>query len=138
VIAYVDSSVVLRLVLGQDGALREWRQIRTAVASALVEVECLRTLDRLRLRGAVSDASLATRRAAVFELLNEFHVVEPTRPVLERAALPLPAPLGTLDAIHLATALLWREGRDRDLVLATHDAALGLAARGFGVPVLGI
>lgn len=58
--------------------------------------------------------------------------------MLERAALPLPAPLGTLKAIHLATAHWWRPGRDRDLGLATHDAALGLAARSFGVPVLGI
>jgi predicted nucleic acid-binding protein len=49
VIAYVDSSVVLRLVLGQPAALREWRTVDRGVASALVEVECLRTLDRLRL-----------------------------------------------------------------------------------------
>ncbi len=49
-IAYVDSSVLLRIVLGQPGALHKWRAIKTAVSSRLAEVECLRALDRLRLR----------------------------------------------------------------------------------------
>ena len=136
-IAYVDSSVVLRLVLGQPHALREWRSIDTAVASALVEVECLRTLDRLRLRGGVSDRDVAVRREAVFELLRRFDVVEIGRPVLTRAALPLPTALGTLDAIHLATAALWRENQGAEIAMATHDGALATAARASGFSVIG-
>ena len=136
-IAYLDSSVILRVVLGQSGRLREWRNVREGVVSALAEVECLRTLDRLRLREGLTDRELARRREAVFALLREMTVVELTRPVLSRASQPLPTPLGTLDAIHLATALLWRENRSPDLVLATHDAALGLAGRACGLPVVG-
>src|SRR5205807_3240316 len=64
--AYLDSSVVLRLLLGQPDALAEWEEIEAGVASALVEVECLRTLDRVRVMGAISDDDLAERRAAVF------------------------------------------------------------------------
>jgi prevent-host-death family protein len=45
---------------------------------------------------------------------------------------------GTLDAIHLATALLWRERSDADLLMATHDATLGLAARAVGFRVIGL
>jgi predicted nucleic acid-binding protein len=71
-IAYVDSSVLLRLVLGEPPVLKEWRSIATAVASGIVEVECLRTLDRLRLRVGVADRDLAARREAVFELLRSF------------------------------------------------------------------
>ena len=48
-IVYLDSSVLLRVILGQRNALKEWRSIEQGVASALVEVECLRTLDRVRL-----------------------------------------------------------------------------------------
>ena len=136
-IAYVDASVLLRLVLGQPHALREWRRIDTAVASALIEVECLRTLDRLRLRAGISDRDLAVRRAAVFELLRRFEVVEVERPVLTRAALPLPTALGTLDAIHLATAALWRETQGAELAMATHDTALATAARASGFSVIG-
>ena len=65
-------------------------------------------------------------------------MIEPTRPVLARAAQPFPVVLGTLDAIHLATALLWRERSDADLVMATHDATLGLAARAVGFRVIGL
>lgn len=136
-IAYVDSSVLLRKVLRQSGSLKEWRAIRTGVASALVETECLRTLDRLRLRASLSDRDLARRREAVFRLLESMEVVEVTSPVLARAAQPLPTELGTLDAIHLATALLWSERIGAGLVMATHDVALGTAARASGLRVVG-
>jgi predicted nucleic acid-binding protein len=136
-IAYVDSSVLLRLVLGQPPVLREWGSIETAVSSALVEVECLRTLDRLRLRTALPDAELAVRRQAVFEVLRTFHTVDVGRPVLARAALPLPTALGTLDAIHLATAMLWREHERTDIAMATHDDGLATAARASGLRVIG-
>ncbi len=137
-IAYLDSSVLLRLVLGQAGALAEWREVEAGVASALVEVEALRTLDRVRLRDGWSDREVARRRQAVFSLLDTIELVELTRPVLARAAQPLPTELGTLDAIHLATALLWQEARDRPLTMATHDEALALAARAHGMAVAGV
>ncbi len=136
-IAYVDSSVILRRILGLSGALREWRELATPVASALVEVECLRTLDRLRIHGGVEDRVLSGWREAVYRLLEEAELVEVTRSVLHRAAQPLPTTLGTLDAIHLATALLWRERGTVDLVMATHDSTLATAARAFGFAVIG-
>jgi len=138
VIGYLDSSVLLRVVLGQRGRLKEWKSVREGVVSALAEVECLRTLDRLRLRGAITDQDLSVRREAVYRLLEEIEIVEPTRPILARASLPLPTPIGTLDAIHLATAMLWRESSSADLVFATHDAALGIAARASGFRVVGV
>lgn len=136
-IAYLDSSVLLRILVGQPNALGEWSTIERGVASALVEVECLRTLDRLRLSDALGDREIAARRATVYRLLEAMEVVEPTRPVLTRAALPLPTALGTLDAIHLATALLWRERTGADLVMATHDTALATASRASGLRVVG-
>lgn len=137
-IAYVDSSVVLRLVLGQPGRLAEWKDIDTGVASGLLEVECLRTIDRLQLLGELSVEAAAARREAIFRVLDALELVELTAAVLHRAAQPMPAPLGTLDAIHLATVEMWREGRQRELVVATHDRALALAARASGFRVLGV
>ncbi len=137
-IAYLDSSVLLRVVLGQPKRLKEWRRITRGVASALVEVECLRTLDRLGLLEGVADDQMAPRREAVYRLLESVEVVEPTRPILARASQPTPGALGTLDAIHLATALVWREHTGANLVLATHDSALGLAGRASGVQVIGL
>jgi predicted nucleic acid-binding protein len=138
VIAYVDSSVVLRLVLGQAGSLREWGSVEGGVVSALVETECLRTLDRLRLQERTPEAQWALRREEVFRLLETLEAVEVSRTVLSRAAQSMPVALGTLDAIHLATALLWSERGGSPLVMATHDAALGLAARAVGLRVIGL
>jgi len=45
--------------------------------------------------------------------------------------------MGTLDAIHLATALLWRESTSEDLAMATYDRALALGAQARGLRVLG-
>jgi hypothetical protein len=45
---------------------------------------------------------------------------------------------GTLDALHLATALVWRDRMGPLAVMATHDTALGLAARAFGFEVVGV
>ena len=137
-IAYVDASVVLRVALRQPDALPEWRQIEQGVASALIMTESLRTLDRLRLRARLADAEVASRRATILQLIASLELVEVDAVVLDRAAQPMPTELGTLDAIHLATAVLWKEMSRVDLVMATHDGALGLAAQAHGLPVVGI
>jgi len=137
VIAYVESSVILRLVLGQAGTLREWRTLDGGATSALAEVECLRTLDRLRLTEGIAELQIAERRAAVYDVLSSLAIIELSRPVLSRASQPLPVTLGTLDALHLASALAWRESTGDDVVLATHDARLGAAARALGLDTVG-
>ncbi len=60
-----------------------------------------------------------------------------TTKVLHRAAEPFPTLIGSLDALHLASALLVREQFD-DLTFATHDQSLGLAARSMGFAVEGM
>ena len=136
-IAYLDSSVLLRLVLGQSDALAQWAEIEGGVASRLAEVECLRTLDRLRPVESLDDHEIALRREAVFRLLDSLDIVELTRPVLARASQPMPTTLGTLDAIHLASALMWAEHAGSPLVMATHDQSLATAARASGLRVIG-
>lgn len=137
-IAYLDASVVLRLVLGEEQRLAEWDQVEAAVASALTEVECLRTLDRLARMGRLSPDELAERRGAVYQLLAAVDLIDVSRTVLRRASEPFPTPLGTLDAIHLSTALLWREAAGDPLTLTTHDRELATAARAVGIAVAGI
>lgn len=137
-IAYIDSSVVLRIVLGQPGRLTEWRHVIQGVASGLLEVECLRTIDRLRALGHLSVEDAVIRRETMFRILDGLDLIDLTPTILHRAAQPMPAPLGTLDAIHLATAELWREDRGGALTFATHDRALALAARGSGFSVIGV
>ena len=136
-IAYVDSSVLLRLLLKQPSALAEWKHIEIAAASTLLQVECLRTLDRLKMRMKLDDATVADFRSELFPLLDAIHLIEIDWQVLERASQSFPTEIGTLDAIHLATALLWRETSNLEVVMATHDVSLSIAARAHGFKVVG-
>ena len=134
---YLDSSVLLRIVLREPDPLPDWRQIERVIVSELVEIECLRTLDRLRLTRTLADDELAQARAAVLRLLSGASVVPLQSAVLRRAAEPFPTPLGTLDALHLATALAWRAASRQELALATHDLALARAGRSYAMGVIG-
>jgi len=136
-IAYVDASVLLRVALGQPDSLSEWSRIEQGVSSALVMTESLRTLDRLRLRVKLADTEIARRRAKILELIASLDIVDIDAAVLDRASQPMPTELGTLDAIHLATALLWKEMTSENLTMATHDVALAIAAEAHGLPVVG-
>jgi predicted nucleic acid-binding protein len=136
-IAYVDASVLLRVALGQPDSLPEWSRIEQGVSSALVMTESLRTLDRLRLRVKLADTEIARRRAKILELIASLDIVDIDAAVLDRASQPMPTELGTLDAIHLATALLWKEMTSENLTMATHDVALAIAAEAHGLPVVG-
>lgn len=137
-IAYIDTSALLRIVLREPGALDDLRSYDALVSSELIAVESPRTIDRLRLQGSLTTEEAAARVLAVNEWLEAIDLVLLRPPVLSRASEPMPMPLGTLDALHLATALIWRDRMGALPTLATHDTALGLAARAFGFEVRGI
>ena len=139
VTGYLDSSVVLRKVLGQAASLGEWDALSNSCSSMLTRLECARTLDRARLSGSWSMDALLERQVAIDAVLSTVDELEISAAVMIRAGHPLPVPLATLDAIHLSSALLWRDQHpDADLVFATHDRALGKAARTMGLVVIGI
>lgn len=137
-IAYIDTSALLRVVLREPGALDDLRSYDGLVSSELIAVESARTIDRLRLQGSLTTDEAAIRLRAVSEWLEAIDLVLLRPPVLSRASEPMPMLLGTLDTIHLATALIWRDRMGALPTMATHDAALGLAARTFGFDVRGI
>jgi predicted nucleic acid-binding protein len=138
VIAYIDTSALLRIVLRESGALDDLRSYEGLVSSELIAVESPRTIDRLRLLGSLTAEEAASRLRIVHEWLEAIDLVLMRPPVLSRASEPMPMPLGTLDALHLATALIWRDRVGPLPAMATHDATLGMAARAFGFDVLGL
>jgi len=134
---YVDSSVVLRVVLVQPDALSSWPGITRGITSEVTRVECLRSLDRARVRHGLSDVEVAEQRSNLLAVLAGLEVVPLTGAVLDRAAEPFPTLIGTLDAIHLASAGLIRDAVP-ELGFATHDRELGIAARAVGFSVEGV
>ena len=133
----MDSSVLLRVILGEPDRLEIWPGITNPVSSELIRLECLRTIDRARNRLGLDDRQIANYRADVLEAINAFSLIALESVLLERAAEPFPTALGSLDAIHLASALLVRDSID-GLVFATHDNELGTAARATGFHVHGV
>ena len=134
---YLDASVVIRKLQRETGSLRGWGQWERAYSSELLRVEVLRTIDRTRLRGALTDhevADVVEKARAIFDGLE---LIELTQSILNRASQSFLTPLGTLDALHLATALRLVEASGTELIFLTHDSELALAARSVNFTVEG-
>lgn len=121
---YVDTSAFVKLILAEDGsdALAAFLVDRTdLVSSSLLIVEAR--------RAALRRAPRALPRVDV--ALARFDTIELSAGLIEEAS-RLPDPLlRSLDAIHLATALLIRDEVD---ALVTYDERLFDAARTHGLP----
>ena len=139
-IAYLDASVLLRVVLREADPLPEWDEIDLGITSELTRVEAARVIDRLTALQVLQDEEIDEKYAEVADILRRVDLIELDEHILARAAMPLPTVLGTLDAIHLASASVYRDIQSEDeppIVLATHDRALATAARALRFRVIG-
>ena len=134
---YLDTSTVLRALLGSGKAVPGWGQWDRAYSSELMGVEARRALDRLRLDRALDDDGLADAHDALAATERAIGLIRLTPAVLRRAGQPMPTVVKTLDAIHLASALLFEERREAGLVFGTHDRSQATAARALGFDVVG-
>ena len=95
----------------------------------------------MRLDKKGTDENAAIARENTDALLKRLLILPLDSNVLSRASEPLPTWLTTLDALHLATARLYRESQADDeppIYFATFDVALATAARATGFRVLGL
>jgi len=125
-VIYLDTSVALAQLLAEDRRPPEELWAQPLASSRLLEYE-LWTRIHARQLGA-------SHGEAVRALLARVAFVELDRRVLARALEPFPATVGTLDALHLASAVFLME-RGQDVALATYDAQLARAARAIGIGI---
>ncbi len=135
---YIDSSVLLRKIFGESGAIQRLSDGKKVISSELLEVECLRTVDRLRIQYGLSDEQVAMRSHELYSSFKKIGFLQLSSTILERAKTPFPTIIGSLDAIHLSSAVLWAEETKEDILFLTHDLALGRAALALGFDVKGI
>lgn len=121
---YLDTSVALAHLLAEDRRPPDELWARPLVASRLLEYELW---TRLNARGLGSSHGEAARR-----LVERLALMELLPTVLGRAREPFPAPVRTLDALHLASILFLRE-RVPTIELASYDDRLTTAARALGI-----
>jgi predicted nucleic acid-binding protein len=138
--AYLDTSVVLRVVLGQPAPLAEWDGLIVGVSSELLRVEAHCALWRSHLQRRITADEYATLRESVDAIIGRLDLLVLTPETLRLAAFPRSKPVNTLDALHLATAILYRDtqpGDEPPILFATHDRELAEAARATNFRVLG-
>lgn len=136
-IVYIDTSVVLRILLREPNPVRIWGEWNRAYVSSLWRVEALRTVDQLRLTDEITDSEVAELVRDIQMTHETFAIYPITNQILQRASETFPTVVGILDAIHLATALSVRQVENIDYLL-THDSQLATAARSLGFEVIGI
>jgi len=127
---YLDTSTVLCVLLRQPKRLAVWAGWERAYASELLHVEACRVIDRLRLEGVLDDHGIADAHEDLVRIESVIANVPLSRSVVERASLPMATVVKSLDALHLASAMLLRERLRITLVFATHDPQQARAARG--------
>jgi predicted nucleic acid-binding protein len=133
---YLDTSVVLRVLFREPNPIDFWGRWDRAFSSALWRIEALRTVDRLRLLHEITDVEVADLVRDIQTTHETLAICPLDERILQRASETFPTVVGTLDAIHLATAISIRESDKVDFLL-THDSQLGTAARSVGFHVLG-
>jgi uncharacterized protein len=124
---YIDTSAMVKLVVAEaeTAALQAWfaEQERDPVSCDLARAELLRAIRR-----AAPDRVVRAR-----EVLESVTLIEVTTAVFEDAGLLDPAILRTLDAIHIAAALVL--GDDLE-AMVTYDDRMADAARANGIAVV--
>jgi len=136
-LAYIDSSIILRIVFNEPGPLKEFSRISYGISSELLRVECLRTADRFRIKNVLAEDEYLERVEKIHDFISAIELIHITREILDRATQPYPVSLGTLDAIHLSTCLLYKEKTQKDLVLCSHDESLKKAGGSMGFKYIG-
>ncbi|MHB8483927.1 MAG: type II toxin-antitoxin system VapC family toxin [Nitrospiria bacterium] len=136
-LAYIDSSIILRIIFNEPDPLKDFSKISYGISSELLRVECLRTADRFRIKNDLSEDEYLERVEKIHDFISAIELIHITPEILDRATQPYPVSLGTLDAIHLSTCLLYKEKTQKDLILCTHDQGLKKASRSMGFKYLG-
>lgn len=125
---YADTSALVKLVVPEreSTALRKWidaDRVQLA-ASDLARVELMRAVRRVD----TDPGALGRAR----DLLARITLLPTTAEVFDRAGLLDPEALRSLDAVHLASALVLGDALE---TLVTYDDRLGEAARAAGIRV---
>lgn len=133
-IAYFDSSVILRYAIGHERAIKDLaRWASKAITSAVTVVECLRVLDRWRITSEISDHKLVAARSLCLQILNGLRIIAVDDQVVSLASETFPIGMKSLDAIHLASVIHFRNQGGAKPLLLTHDERLHMAARAMDV-----
>ena len=140
---YAESSAILAWLLGEQAGAAVRRLLAEAevvIASDLTLVECDRVLIRAVARGDATEADAADRRAYLNSAATYWNVLRIGQDVVDRARQRFPGePTRTLDALHLASALVARSAvPGLEILSLDHRVRISGRHLGFGLQPAGI
>ena len=137
-ILYVESSAILAWLLGEPSATVAMRELRAAdsiVTSSLTALECARGLSRATALGRITNASELAALRLLDEAEASWDVHDLSERVIARARRSFQSdPVRTLDALHLATALIFKEALG-ELCMLSFDQRIRNNALAMGIAV---
>ncbi|GAC1674936.1 MAG: hypothetical protein NVS9B2_24730 [Steroidobacteraceae bacterium] len=136
---YAESSAVLGWLLDEKSSTDVRQSLAAAeiiVASDLTLIECDRVLVRAAALGELTEAEAADRRSYLAAASTHWQILRIAPEIVDRARQPfLGEPIRTLDAIHLASALIARTAI-AGLVLLSLDDRVRRAGSKLGLDVM--
>jgi len=122
--AYFDTSVLVKRYLHEEGArlardlLRRYRFLSSSIAP----VEALSAFSRRKAAGDLSERSLVAIMSRIGADREHWELIEISAPILDRAEEVIRrAGVRTLDAMHVASALAFRESSGLRVPFVTAD-----------------
>lgn len=138
-IAYAETSAVLAWVLGETGDDDVRKALASAervVSSTLTHVECARGISRAVGMGRIGRGEELAALRLMDTAAVTWAVLEMSGRVLTRTRGTFPVePVRTLDAVHLATAMVFREAM-ADLAVVSLDDRIRANAVALGFAVI--
>jgi len=136
VIAYIDTSILLEEIFRPGKYTATLEKVATAYCSELLNIEAMRTIDRYRIEAKLRDDELARAKHCLLQYKEGMNIVEMSDQIKKRAAMPFSTVVGSLDAIHLCTALYLRNELQINLSMLTLDQQLAIASMAEGMSLV--
>ena len=133
-VAYLDSSLVLRALLQGDSGIDQVWTLSDIFSSELLAVECRRAIFREHLQQKLDDEKMLDLFHRLHAILARLQILELDAAIKRRAGEAFPVHVKTLDAMHLATALaVAQEYPDQVVAVFSYDAGMNRAAKVLGL-----
>lgn len=135
-VAYLDSSVLLRHILLGESGIEHVFAVEKVISSELLEIECSRVLHRYRLQNDLDDNGFIEASDRLEKVLNAVSIIRLSQKVKNRSKEAFPIIINTHDALHLSSAIIYQEERQEDsLLIFSYDTGMNRCAKSLGFKV---
>ena len=133
--AYFDTSTYLKIFVKESGSAqaRKLTKKHRIISSAILSVECFSALSRKKHTGELKSGELNTLTQKIRESLTHIEIIRLTDEVLIKAEqVVVSSPVRSLDALHIASALIFQQALQVPLTFVTSDHRQMEAAQAHG------